>query len=88
MTQIQSLTSKLKESDLRQRLSDFGVAHLSVFGSYARSEAHKQSDLDLLLDIHPESHLTLGTLEEIEILLKKELSLPNVDLVMRRSISP
>ena len=88
MTQIQSLTSKLASSDLRKKLSDFGIAHLAVFGSYARSEAHKDSDLDLLLDLHPDDHMTLGTLEEIEELLKKELSLPSIDFVMRRSISP
>ena len=59
MTQIQSLTSKLTSSDLRKRLSDFGIAHLAIFGSYARSEAHKDSDLDLLLDLHPDDHMTL-----------------------------
>ena len=88
MTQIQSLTSKLASSDLRKKLSDFGIAHLAVFGSYARSEAHKDSDLDLLLDLHPDDHVTLGTLEEIEELLKKELSIPRVDFVMRRSMNP
>ena len=88
MTQIQSLTSKLASSDLRKKLSDFGIAHLAIFGSYARSEAHKDSDLDLLLDLHPDDHVTLGTLEEIEELLKKELSIPRVDFVMRRSMNP
>ena len=88
MTQIQSLTSKLASSDLRKKLSDFGIAHLAVFGSYARSEAHKDSDLDLLLDLYPDDHVTLGTLEEIEELLKKELSIPRVDFVMRRSMNP
>ena len=88
MTQIQSLTSKLASSDLRKKLSDFGIAHLAIFGSYARSEAHKDSNLDLLLDLHPDDHMTLGILEEIEELLKKELSIPRVDFVMRRSMNP
>ena len=88
MTQLQTLISKFASWNLQKKLSSFGISHLAVFGSYARSEAHKDSDLDLLLDLHPEDHMTLGTLEEIEELLKKELSIPRVDFVMRRSMNP
>lgn len=64
------------------------MAHLAIFGSYARSEQHKESDLDILLDLHATNAVTLGTLEELEIYLKKELAVPKIDFVFRRSINP
>lgn len=30
-----------------------------IFGSYARDEAKKQSDIDILVDFLPEAHITL-----------------------------
>lgn len=88
MTQLQNLTSKFVSSNLKKKLSAYGISHFAIFGSYARSEAHKESDLDVLLDVLPKSNITLGTLEEIETLLKEELSIPRVDFVMRRSMNP
>ena len=31
-------------------VSEYGIAKLSIFGSYARGEANDDSDLDLLID--------------------------------------
>lgn len=88
MTQLQTITSKFASSDLEKKLSQYGISHLAIFGSYARSEAHTESDLDVVLDLLPENNITLWTLEEIENLLKEELSIPSVDFVMRRSMNP
>lgn len=31
-------------------VSDYGIARLSIFGSYARGEANENSDLDFIMD--------------------------------------
>jgi len=31
--------------------SEFGITKLGLFGSYARNEEHKDSDIDLIIDI-------------------------------------
>ena len=36
-----------------------GIRHLSLFGSVARGEAGPESDIDLLVDLDPEAHITL-----------------------------
>lgn len=37
----------------REALQARGIQHLALFGSYARGEAQKDSDLDVLIDIDP-----------------------------------
>lgn len=37
----------------KPRLRAKGIQHLALFGSYARREAQKDSDLDVLIDIDP-----------------------------------
>ncbi len=88
MTQLQNITSKFLSSNLKGKLSAYGISHFAIFGSYARSEATKDSDLDVVLDLLPKNNITLWTLEEIENLLKEELSIPRVDFIMRRSMNP
>ena len=43
------------ESALRAR----GVTHAAVFGSVARGENRPDSDIDIMIDIDPEAHITL-----------------------------
>ncbi len=88
MIQLQNITSKFLSSNLKGKLSAYGISHFAIFGSYARSEATKESDLDVVLDLLPKNNITLWTLEEIENLLKEELSIPRVDFIMRRSMNP
>jgi uncharacterized protein len=88
MTQLQNITSKLLWKSIHGKLLSFGIIHLSVFGSYARWEAHNESDLDILIELSEHHSVTLGVLEEIEILLKQELSVTGVDFVTERSMNP
>jgi predicted nucleotidyltransferase len=55
MNQLHQMRTRLKSGELQKELTSFGVSHVSIFGSYARSEANKESDLDLLIDVTPES---------------------------------
>jgi predicted nucleotidyltransferase len=61
------------------------VSMLGIFGSAARGEANKQSDLDLLVRFSkPKSLLTLVRLErELSLALGKK-----VDLVTEAAVSP
>ncbi len=48
-------TLRRHESALRAR----GVTHAAVFGSVARGEDRPSSDLDIMIDIDPDAHITL-----------------------------
>jgi predicted nucleotidyltransferase len=74
--------------EIKSRLAPFcqrhGVAKLEVFGSLARGEPHRGSDIDLLVTFQPEVHLGWDFFElhnEIEDILGCE-----VDLLTRRSV--
>jgi predicted nucleotidyltransferase len=54
-TQDAIATLRRHESVLHAR----GVTHAAVFGSVARGENRPDSDLDIVIDIDPEAHVTL-----------------------------
>jgi predicted nucleotidyltransferase len=47
----------LDTSKIREIAKRHGATNLRVFGSFARGDAHANSDLDLLVDMPPESSL-------------------------------
>ena len=74
--------------EIKFRLAPFcrrhGVARLEVFGSFARGEPHRGSDVDLLVTFKPEVQLGWDFFElkeEIEDILGCK-----VDLLTRRSV--
>jgi predicted nucleotidyltransferase len=86
VTPNQTLPPSLDE--IKSRLAPFcrrhGVARLEVFGSLARGEPHRGSDVDLLVTFRPEVHLGWDFFElhkEIEEILGCQ-----VDLLTRRSV--
>jgi len=73
---------------LKSRVAPFcrrhGVARLEVFGSLARGEPHRGSDIDLLVTFRPEVHPGWDFFDlnkELEDILGCE-----VDLLTRRSV--
>lgn len=62
------------------------VVKAGIFGSYARGEEKKMSDLDLLIKINNQK-FSLLDLVRLERELKKKLG-KKVDLITYRSISP
>ncbi|MCA0389515.1 MAG: nucleotidyltransferase family protein [Bacteroidetes bacterium] len=65
--------------------SRFAVKSIEVFGSYAKGEENRQSDLDLLVSF--ENTPGLFKYMELENFLSDSLGI-KVDLVMRDSIKP
>ncbi len=62
-----------------------GVLHSAFFGSTARGEAKKNSDIDLLIE--PASGMTLYDLVDLKELLERAVK-KDIDLVTYRSLSP
>ena len=62
----------------------YGVAELSVFGSFAREEAGSDSDVDLLFELTPDARLGFG-LFDLEAELVELFGRP-VDLLSKDSI--
>jgi uncharacterized protein len=62
----------------KRRLKKFGIHSLSIFGSVARDQAHKNSDVDILVDF--EKPVGLFEYARLKIYLEDILGHP-VDLV-------
>jgi len=62
----------------------FGVKRLSVFGSYVTGDQREDSDVDILVEVHPSIGLRFVDLaEEIEAVLGIQ-----AEVVSRRAIKP
>ncbi|MFZ5645901.1 MAG: nucleotidyltransferase family protein [Bacillota bacterium] len=67
-------------------LKKYGVTGASVFGSYARGEQKKKSDIDFLIE-YPSGALTLFSLVKMNNDLKRVLK-KKVQIVTLNSLSP
>ena len=75
----------LKEE--KEVLSGLGVDQVGIFGSFIRGEDKPDSDIDVLLDISPDSTVTLFTLVDIEMRLSEKLN-RKVDVVIKSDLKP
>ena len=64
-----------------------GATSLFIFGSTARDEAGRNSDLDLFIDYDPKRKFSLVDLSALKNFLEDELGL-RVDLTTRDSLHP
>lgn len=64
-----------------------GVVRAGIFGSYARGENNKKSDIDILVQVRKRQKFSLFDLTGLEMELEKALK-KKVDLVTYRGISP
>jgi len=87
-----ALSIKSKESILnalaekKQELRRYGVKEIGLFGSYARGDSRRDSDVDLLVDIEKE-HKTLRNFLALNYYLEDLLG-TKVDLITKQSLSP
>ena len=69
-----------------QELLNYGVLEIGLFGSYARNEATKESDIDLLVDISKDKK-TFRNFMALSYYLEELLG-KKVELVTKQSLSP
>ena len=74
---------KIEEN--KGKIREFGVKKLILFGSYARNESAKGSDVDFLVEFTSEADLfdQIGLKQGLEVLLNNA-----VDVVTPRSLNP
>jgi uncharacterized protein len=77
--------SKLKQNE--DAIRDFGVAHLHLYGSFARDAASGESDVDLFFDRDTNKKLGLIELVRLQGFLEKILG-TEVDVGTRTSLHP
>jgi predicted nucleotidyltransferase len=84
MNRLEALeTLRRSEPDLRAR----GVCRAAVFGSVARGESRPDSDIDIMVEIDPEAHLTVFDYAGLKDYIASLFDGP-VDVVNRDGLKP
>ncbi len=83
MTAQEVILSQLNQKALKLK-QDFTVCRIGLFGSAARNETTKQSDIDILVDF---SEPTFDHYMDLKFYLEKLFNCP-IDLVMADTIKP
>ncbi len=71
----------------RQKLNQFGIINVGLFGSYARNKQSDMSDIDILIDFEPKMENYdnyMAVCEIFEQLFKNE----KVEIVTKNGLSP
>ena len=86
MKHLNEIVENLKElkPEIEKR---YQITEIGVFGSYARNEQTKNSDLDILVSISDSSRLSLLGFCKVKNWLSELLGV-KVDLVMKSSLKP
>jgi hypothetical protein len=61
------------------------IIRLEIFGSAIRDDFNEMSDIDLLVEYHPDFHRTLADMEEMQQEIEELFQRP-VDLITRKTI--
>ena|SRR3989337_844105 len=77
---------KKRITENKDKLREFGVTKIGVFGSYARNEQNEKSDIDLLVDFK-EGKKTYRNFYNLANFTEEVLG-ADVDLLTPQSISP
>jgi len=61
----ETIIKKIQEKKVKEYLQKNGIAKISLFGSYAKDKANKDSDIDLLFEEKKGTILSLFELAQI-----------------------
>lgn len=70
---------------IRPALEAEGVRHIAIFGSRARGDSRPDSDLDILLDVDPDSKFSIFGLIRVEQIASQATGVA-ANAFMRRSL--
>lgn len=89
--EVQNLPKDLRRKGLEKRLVEVceknNIVFMAIFGSFARGEQNKRSDIDMAIEFDRNSHKTLLDLIKIEEALSKIFG-RKVDLGVFSSLNP
>jgi predicted nucleotidyltransferase len=89
--EIQNLPEELRRKDLEKKLAEIcrknGIAFMAIFGSFARGEQNRKSDIDIAIEFEQNSEKSLLDLIRIENELRKVFK-RKVDLGIFSSLNP
>jgi len=89
--EIQNLPEELRREGVEEKLAKIcrknDILFMAVFGSFARGEQNRRSDIDIAVEFDRNSEKSLLDLVRIENELRK-IFRRKVDLVVLRSLSP
>ena len=80
MTAIELPMKQIAEFCDRWRVTEF-----ALFGSVLRADFHANSDIDVMVQFHPDAHPTFSTLDQMEAELQTIFQ-RNIDLITRQGI--
>ncbi len=73
------------QKDLENFCQRWKIIRLEIFGSAIRDDFKEESDIDLLVEYHPDFHRTLVDMEVIQIEIEEIFQRP-VNLITRKTI--
>lgn len=80
-----SLPITIPQPQLEQFCQNWNVIELSLFGSILRDDFRPDSDIDILIQFHPDAHPRFSTLDQMETELMQIFD-RDIDLITRNSI--
>jgi predicted nucleotidyltransferase len=89
--EIQNLSKELRSKEIEKKLAEIcqknGIVFMAIFGSFARGEQKKKSDIDIAIEFEKGSQKSLLDLVRIENELRKVFK-RKVDLGIFSSLNP
>ncbi|MDQ6703633.1 MAG: nucleotidyltransferase domain-containing protein [Pseudomonadota bacterium] len=79
----EDILARLKENEAALRAR--GVAHAALFGSRARVDNRPGSDIDIMIEIDPESHIGVYDYAGLKVYIAEFFDAP-VDVVSREGL--
>lgn len=76
---------KYSQKELEKFCQRWKIIRLEIFGSAIRDDFKEESDVDLLVEYHPDFHRTLLDMEEMQKDIE-EIFQRSVDLITKKSI--